>query len=126
MSILSPFPGRNTAPDTYQLTVLLTGADTSAPTVTMGTVAYTGVGDYRISFAEDPGTFMGMTYGLGATTRTALVGHTVTHGLFTAKSGSTAAYIDISFYNASEAAHNLQLLEYMSLTFTFKTTAVTG
>lgn|SRR3990167_658290 len=63
--------------------LFLLGANGADPSVVYGaagvTVTRTGEGAYRVAFGENPGTFVGFTYGFGATTPGDLKGYTVVH-----------------------------------------------
>lgn len=84
------------------------------------TLTRTGTGAYLLTWANDPGVFVGLTYGLSATTPGNIAGHTLIAGLYST-SAFTLAFI---VYNASDAAHDLAALEHMHLTVNFKTTSI--
>lgn len=114
---------KTTIPDerTYRVRLLGTGA--SAPTKQLGsgvTITRTAAGVYKLTFAKNPGTFIGFAWGLGATTPGDVKGHTVTRDTMTdATSAGASAYIEVSLWNASDAADDLQATEYADLAITF-------
>ncbi len=74
-------------------------------------VTYTGTGDYLLTWAENPGAFLGMTYGLQATTVADIKGHTVVAGVF----NTTTFTLVVKLTNASESLHDLAALEWITL-----------
>jgi hypothetical protein len=122
-------PVRSSSPEKWERDVRLLGTGAAAPTVEIGegvTATRNSAGNYRLSFSEPPGIWLGLTYGLQAATPADLAGHTVVADTFTAKSGSTNAYIDVVLYNSTFDAHDLAANEYICLTLKFKQTSVTG
>jgi len=83
-------------------------------------VTRTGTGLYLLTWSDLPGNFLGLTYGLNATTMTAIAGHTIAAGLYDAAAGTLA----ISVYNAADALHDLAALEWMTLVCYFSATNV--
>ena len=75
----------------------------------------TGSGAYLLTFSDSPGNLTGFSYGLQATTPGNIAGHTLILGAWSA-GGTTLAFI---VYNASDAAHDLAALEWMSLDLSF-------
>ncbi len=100
------------------------GTGASAPTKDLGngvTVARQAEGVYRFSFTDNPGTLIGFHHGLGgATTK----GHTVTRSELTAPSGDTPAYVDLSVWDASAAADDLEADEFLDATFVFSASSL--
>ena len=104
----------------------ITGAGTSAPTVRGGhgvTVTRTGTGVIKFSFVDNPGTFVGIRgYMFGADTPGDVKGYTVTRDTYTAPSGSTKGFVEVSLWNSSFAAVDLGSGdEYLDITFAFST-----
>ncbi len=100
------------------------GTGAAAPTKDLGngvTVARQAEGVYRYSFTDDPGTLIGFHPGLGGATAK---GHTVTRSALTAPSGDTAAYVDVSVWDASAAADDLEDDEYLDATFVFSASSL--
>lgn len=118
------FPSKSNIPEerVWRAQLLGTGASNPTGVVDPGlTITRTGVGVFRCSFASNPGVLVGFFPGLGAA---ALKGHTVTRSALTGPSGDTQAYIDISLWNASEAADELGAAEYLDLTFVFSNSSI--
>lgn len=101
----------------------LTGASTSTPTRRAGpgvTVTRTGVGVFRFSFNDNPATFVGVAgWTLRAATMSGVKGYSLSAGVYVAPSGSTDAYIDVSIWDASNAAVDLTSVQYLDITFAF-------
>lgn len=114
-------PGYTNVPEerTYRCRLLGTGA--SAPTKEIGdglSVTRTAAGVYKLTFAGFiPFAFVGFHYGLGAATPADVKGHTVTRAVPVVSSG--VASIEVSLWNSTFAADDLQATEYMDLTFVF-------
>lgn len=105
---------------THRVRLLGTG---SAPTVEFGpniTVTRTAAGVYKLTWAEFPGTFINFGWGLGAATPSDVKGHTVTRDTFDTTSG--VGSLEVSLWNSSFAADDLQATEYMDLTIVFAAT----
>ena len=117
------FPLRNTREEVYEHTFVFTGtgADEFTKTYARGlsAVARQSAGVHRLSFTDHPGTLCGFTYGFQGTTVANLAGHDVTLSAWTAPSGSTKGYFQITIWNASEAAHDLVATELLHLTLKF-------
>ncbi len=122
--MMDAYPLRATSPEVQFHPVLLTGTGAAAPTKTLGgnglTVSRTSAGLYLLTWSENPGTFLGMVYGLGADTPSALVGFTLVRDTFTTASNS----IEIRLTNTSDAVTDLAAAQYIDLIFMFKRTAV--
>lgn len=123
----SPVLARQPGTRVHHVRLLGTGA--SAPTKEVGhsiTVTRTGAGVYKLTWglAQHPGTFLGMSYTLGASTPGDVKGHTVTRSTVTAATSSTGLNISVSLWDSTFAADDLQATEYMDLVFHFKTLSV--
>ena len=119
------FPLRGTLHDTVCHDLLMVGTGATVPTVVADsgrgvTLTDQGTGITRISFNEVPGTFIGAEASIQATTMTAVLGYQVIFGAWTAKSGSTDAYIDFTFTNAAGTAEDLAVLEWVKATVKFR------
>jgi hypothetical protein len=79
------------------------------------TVAYTGTGIVTITWAENPGRFMGVTWGLQATTASGVKGYTVVPGVFS----TTAFTLAINITSAAEALVDLAALQWCNLRVSF-------
>lgn len=94
------------------------GAATAISKVSGGdqvTVTRTGTGAYTVTFAENPGNFMGASITLQATTPGNLAGHTVIPGAWDA----TLFALSFIVYNAADAAHDLAALEWFNASLKF-------
>lgn len=105
--------------------VRLLGTGAAAPTKQLGqgiTVTRTGVGVYRLTFAENLGTWRGPigAPGLEATTMSAMADHSVVFGAYTPATRT----VDLTFYNAAGAARDLAALEFLNFTLRFKQRSV--
>jgi hypothetical protein len=104
-----------------------TGADELTKLYGAGlSTARQSAGLHRLSFKENPGTLVGSSFGFQAATPANVGSHTVVLDTWTAKSGSTDAYIDFLITNASGAAHDLLALEWVNLQLWFTKTGVSG
>jgi hypothetical protein len=121
---LDAFVQRQSEPESVGIKVRLLGTGAAAPTKVLGqgiTVTYTGVGIYKLTFAELPGTFeKAGGVALQAVTPGDIKGHTVVFDTWDA----TTKSIEVTFWNASEAAHDLAANEWLSFTLFFKRTGV--
>lgn len=117
------YPLRSTTPEARRHVVRIQGAGTSDPVnehARSVTVTRTGAGAYRATWNENPGGFVGVSYGLTATTPADLAGHTVV----TAPWDATNRRLDFVLYNATFAAHDLEATEYIALDVTFNPSGV--
>lgn len=109
---------------THRVRLLGTGA--AAPTVEVGqgiTASLTATGVVKLTWAEYPGTFVGCPgYMLGAETPGDVKGHTVTRDTPATTAGVFS--IELSIWNSSFAADNLQATEYLDLAIVFAATQV--
>jgi hypothetical protein len=115
---------RSTEPEVVKTSVRLLGTGASAPTLQFGknvSISRTGVGAYRLTFVDPPGTYVNFTYGLEATTQSAMFGCTVV-GKYTAQSGSTPARLDIALASGgtTPAARELAAAEWIHLVINHK------
>lgn len=83
-------------------------------------VSYVSTGIVRLTWADNPGRFMGFTYGLQATTPADVKGHTVTAAVF----NTSTFVLDLHITNASEALHDLAALEWCNARIAFARTGV--
>jgi hypothetical protein len=119
------YPPKTSIPDerTYRIRILGVNGDNPTEQIGQGVaVTRTGEGAYRITFAENPGTFIGWAPpGFGAATPADLAGYTAVRDTYVAPSGSTAGYLDFVVYNSSFAAADLIANQYADLAITFST-----
>jgi hypothetical protein len=121
---LPAFQDRCSEAEVVSYLVRLLGTGASAPTKEYGqniTVTRLGVGNYRLTFTDGPGTFLGFTPGLEATTNANLKGCTVVATTW----DSTNKRLDIQLYDSAFAARELANTgERINLTLNFKQTGV--
>lgn len=105
----------------------ITGTGALDPTKRYGdgvTVTRTAEGVYKFAFASHPGYFRGWGYGLSADTPSAVKAHTVTADTFTAATTTASAFIELSVWDGSAAADDLEALEYLDVEFRFSEVSV--
>jgi hypothetical protein len=110
-------------PGVREHVISLTGTGAADPTKNYGqgvAVTRTGAGAYLITWAENPGRFVGWTFSMGATTPGDVAGHTAIRGAYNS-SAFTLAFV---LYSSSFAAHDLAALEEFDIICRFKTTSV--
>lgn len=123
MAIDSSFAG-SMEPEKYDVPVRLLGTGAAAPTIEVGrnfTISRTGVGDYKLTFTDHPGPYVNFTYGLEATTRSAMFGCTVI-GKYTAPTATARGFLEISLASGgtTPAARELAAAEKIHLVVNFK------
>ncbi len=118
------YPLRGSLPELQAHVVTMVGTGASAPTKVYGngvTITRTGAGDYRLTWAENPGTYVATSATLRAATESDNKGHTIVMG-----SWSTSAWtLDLTLWDASDAAEDLEASEWIELVVWFKPTGVT-
>lgn len=123
----SPVLARQAGTRLHHVRLLGTGAAT--PTKEIGqsvTVSRTAAGVYKLTWgtAQHPGTFLTMSYALGASTAADVKGQTLTRGLVIAATATAGLNISVSLWDSTFAADDLQTTEYIDLVFCFKTVSV--
>ena len=81
---------------------------------------YTAAGRIKLTWADNPGTFLGFTWGLQATTQGDVKGHTVTASAYPLSASTFTLEIDI--WDSAFAAEDLEILEWLYLDIAFKLT----
>ena len=121
-------PGKINIPEERLYRVGITGTGAADPTKRAGpgvTVTRTATGVYRFTFAKNPGTFVGIAgHGFGADTPSGVKGYTISRDTPEAATSSASAYIDVSVWNSSFAAANLEALQYLDITFAYAAQSV--
>ena len=120
--MLDSYEQRNTQPECVEHFVKFVGG-TTAVTKTYGpgvTVTYISTGIVDIAWQDNPGTFLGMTTGLHATTPTALKGYTITCGDF----NTSTLKLRLNIFNSSFALADLAASQWAMIALKFKQTAV--
>ncbi len=110
----------------YRVRILGTGA--ADPTKELGngvTVTRTAEGVYKFSFDANPGAFVQVGgYIFGDTTPGDVKGHTLTRDTYTSPSGSTDGYVEVSVWDSTFAADDLDATEYLDISFVFAWSSV--
>jgi hypothetical protein len=109
-------------PETWSHFVKFVGG-TTAVTKLYGpgvSVTYVSTGVVDVTWAENPGTYLGFTFGLHATTVSALKGYTIVGGDYNA----TTRTVRLNITNSSFALADLAASQWAMLHFLFKQTAV--
>lgn len=83
------------------------------------TVTWISTGIVDLTWGTNPGTFVGATFGLQATTAADVKGHTVVCGVF----NTSTLKLRLNITNASESLHDLAALEWLTCRVTFKDSA---
>lgn len=114
------YPVTTSEPESVNTTISIVGVNDANPTETYGkgvTITRTAEGVYRITWATNPGTFVGIVgHMFGATTMSDVKGYTVSRGVY-----NTSAYtLDLSVWNSSFAAADIVALQYLDVTVQFK------
>lgn len=117
------YPESVDVPESRLRFVRLLGTGAAAPTVETGrgvTCTRTSIGLYKLTWAEQPGAYVGLAgVSLEAATPADLVGHSVIADTYDA----TTRSIELRLANNADAAHDLAALEWINLTFRFKQTS---
>lgn len=103
--------------------VRLLGTGAAAPTKQIGqgiAVTRTALGVYKLTWTDNPGTFIGATHMLGAETPGDVKGHTLTRDTYDA----TNFVLEVSLWDSVFAANDLAATEYIDLVVAFKATSV--
>jgi hypothetical protein len=113
---------KSNVPGGRRYSVGITGAATADPTKRYGdgvAVTRTAEGVLKFTFKSHPGYFKGFRWGLGADTPGDVKGHTVTRDTFVAATASADAYIELSVWDSTFAADDLEATEYLDVEFEF-------
>jgi hypothetical protein len=124
-------PTRTNVPNERLVRVGITGNSTGTPVERVGggvTVTRTAAGVFKYTFADNLGTFCGLAGApaLSAVTMSGVKGYSCSGGAYVAPTGSTAGYIEISVWDASNAAVDLTNVQYLDVTFVFAWFASAG
>lgn len=124
---MSRFQPLSSHTDTTYHHIRLLGTGAAAPTKEVGqgvTITRTAEGVYKITWTDNPGQFLGIVgYIFGDTTPADVKGHTLTRDTFTAATESASAYIEISVWDSTFAADDIDATEYIDVTFAFASVA---
>lgn len=117
-------PPKATEPEAVAHLIRLTGTGASAPTVTMGgkhvSIARSGAGVYTLTWRDKPGVFVAATAGIQAVTPGDIKNHSVVLDTY----DSSAKTMDVTFWDAAAAAHDLAANEFINIVVWFKDTGV--
>lgn len=118
--MLDAYPIHGRIPELFEEVITIVGVTSSVAKVYGPgvTVTRTGTGAYLATWADNPGTFIGMTHGFFATTVADLKGFTVTAGVF----NQTTFALAFTVTNASDAAADLAALQWLTLNVRFAQT----
>jgi hypothetical protein len=114
------YDAQTSIPEEKRYRIRLLGANDANPTTQLGrgvTVTRTGEGAYRITFANNPGTFIGWSCSFGADTPADLKGYTAVRDTWDA----TNKRLDFVVYNSTFAAADLIAAQYADIVVEFST-----
>jgi hypothetical protein len=116
------YPVKANEPETKMHIVTYQGAGAAAMTVDNGgrgmTLTQDATGVFTITWASNPGNFLGWNYALGAATPTDVDGFTVTREAY-----NTSTYtLQFNIYTEGESAHDLSTSEFMDVQVYFQST----
>ena len=117
------FPSKTSAPEERNYRIRLLGINGADPTRELGqgvTITRTGEGAYLITWASNPGTFVGWSCNFGAATPADLKGYTAVRDIYdtTADVFTMPFVIYDSTFNAADIIAN----QYADICVTFKET----
>lgn len=115
---------KSSIPDERKYRIRILGVNGADPTEQLGqgvAVTRTGEGALRITWAENPGTFIGWSCSFGAATPADLKGYTAVRDTFTAQSGATLAFLDFVVYDSTFTAADLIANQYADIVVEFST-----
>lgn len=121
-------PDRTTESNVRRHIVRMVGiaGGASAPTKIYGkgiTISRTAAGRYLLTWADNPGTFIGCSKPLiQATTPGDVAGHDVVVEPFTSTPSTQTFTLAFRFYGATQVLHDLDALEWISMSIAFKLT----
>lgn len=114
------FPAKSSIPDERKYRIRLEGANGANPENELGqgvTVTRTGEGAYLVTWADNPGTFIGWGFGFGAATPADLKGYTVVRDTY----DSSALTLAFVIYDSTFTAADLIVNQFLDLTIEFST-----
>lgn len=119
--MIDAFPQKSAYPEVWCHHVRLLGTGAAAPTKQIGrgiSVTRTSEGLYKLTFAEKPGVFVGMTGCFGAATPDDMAGHTFARDTYDA----TAFTIEVLVQDSAFNVDDLEANEYLDLQVYFTQT----
>jgi hypothetical protein len=117
-------PVRATEPDVAETIIRIQGAGAANPTKERGhgvTVTRLGVGNYRFTWAENPGTFLGFEEPGKQATASGALKQTTTDAI---AYDATNRRLDIQHWSSAGAARELAAAEWLTFRVLFKRTSV--
>lgn len=117
------YPPKSNTPERRGYDIRLLGANGADPTKEYGdnvTVTRTGEGAYLITWAKNPGTFVGFRFGFGAATPADVKGYTAVRDTYDASTKSLAFVVYDSTFTAADIIAN----QYLDLEVVFSDTSV--
>ncbi|HSN26171.1 MAG TPA: hypothetical protein VLT45_07790 [Kofleriaceae bacterium] len=117
------YPAKTGLAEERRYRVGLTGTGAAIPTVRAGvgfTMSRTGAGVYRITFNDNPGTFVGVEAPfLRADAPAAVKNMSVTAGAYVAPAAGADGYIELSVWSSGGIATDLAAAQYIDTTVIF-------
>ncbi len=119
------YTAKSSVPEERLYAIRILGVNDANPTEEVGAgvaITRTGEGVYRVTFAENPGTFIGIRgYCFGSATMSDTKGYTLTRDTY----DTTGFTLDLSVWNSSFAAADITANQYLDVTIAFAATGVT-
>ena len=121
---LNTWEVRSANPDVVSHVIHITGAGTSVPTMQEPSasagiaIARTSAGFLTFTWTDEPGNFLGCTFGFGGTTSANMAGHTAVFTSYASK------VLTVKIYDAADAIDDLELTEFLCINAMFKRTNV--
>jgi hypothetical protein len=120
--------GRSSIAEERLIRVGITGTGDDDPTVRAGhgvAVTKTAAGVYKFEFADNPGTFVGISgHAFRAATPSGVAGYTLAGDTYVAPTAGALGYIEVTVYNASDTADDLEADQYLDVAFAFAAQSV--
>lgn len=120
------FTGKSNIPEERLYPVRFLGTGAADPTKQAGpgvTVTRTAAGVYKLTFAKNPGTLVGIRgHAFGADAPAAVKGYTLTRGPLVTTGGVYS--VEVSVWNSLFAAADLAAAQYLDVTFAFAAQSV--
>ena len=116
------FDAKTSEPELRHYLVKFVGG-TAAITEVFGngtTVTYISTGIVDVYWADNPGTFVGATFGFQATTASGVKGYTCVPGVY----NTSTRKLRLNITNASESLTDLAALQWLTCSIYFKATNV--
>lgn len=116
------YPPKTSIPEERKYRIRVEGVNGDNPTKELGagvTVTRTGEGAYRITWASNPGTFIGWSKGFGAATPADLAGYTAVRDEY----DSTNKRLDFVVYSDTPAAADLIADQWIDVVVEFAETS---